>query len=554
MTAALPGYVLGATLGQGSMGTVHLARRADWAGRLVAVKRVPAATPALARTLRHEAEVLAALDHPHIVRVLDLVPDGDGVAIAMQYAAGGSLPDLLARQGRLSPGEVVAVAAPLAAALASAHRRGLLHCDVKPANVLLTSDGEPLLSDFGLARRIAAPGPASGAGTGLITGTAEYLDPVVAAGGRADQRSDVYALGAVCYELISGHPPYSAATPEAVRAAALAGPPPALGSVSHGVPLALVQAVERAMARNPGDRFADAAAFAAALRAAAPPTPIVPAALPSLRDAGGGPVPSPERLCTSRFPHPAFWPGDGAPVALSGGPHDGHEPVEPAGVSGASPYGPRPDDAACPGEVGHRGSPPTRTFGLRPPRPAAEPVSARRSRRRSCRGRLLAAAAGLAAALGVAAVLGVAAALTPAGTGHSRPAAAAAPAASVHAGRRPCAAVAGPLRADDDGDGCPSAVSWEGNVADVGGRRYQLGRPGDALVVGDWDCDARATPELYRPSTGEVFLFDAWPGAGPEVAARAGTRMAPHGVASVERQAGGCDRIVVRPAVSAPAP
>ena len=545
MTAAgLPGYVLEGALGRGAMGTVHLARRADWAGRLVAVKRVPGAAPGLARRLRHEAEVLAALDHPHIVRILDLVPDGDGVAIAMQYAAGGSLPDLLARRPRLSPGEVVAVAVPLAGALASAHRRGLLHCDVKPANVLFTSDGEPLLSDFGLARRVAPPGSpassASPAGGGPVTGTAEYVDPVVAAGGHADQRSDVYGLGAVCYELLSGRPPYSAPTAEAVLAAALAGPPPPLGPAAHEAPLALVQAVERAMARNPADRFPDAAAFAAALRAAAPAVAVALAVPSDLGPPAGGaapisgPPPTPDPLSASRALHPAFWPGDGSPDAPAGGPPADDVPL----LAAAGPDGAQtgPTDL---GPVTDRpgGARLTREFGPHPPRPAAEPVPLHRVSRGHC----------LAAAAGLVVVLGAGAALTRTTPGHSITATAAA-ATMAGAHPRPCPAAAGPLRADDDGDGCPSTVVWQGNVAAVGGRRYALGRPGDALVVGDWDCDGRATPALYRSTTGDVFLFDAWAGHGPVVAERDGGRRAANGVASVERDAGSCDLVVVRAA------
>ena len=545
MTAGLPGYVLEGMLGRGSMGTVHLARRADWAGRLVAVKRVPGAAPGLAGRLRHEAEVLAALDHPHIVRILDLVPDGDGVAIAMQYAAGGSLPDLLARRQRLSPGEVVAVAVPLAGALASAHRRGVLHCDVKPANVLFTSDGEPLLSDFGLARRMAPPGsptsPASPAGGGPVTGTAEYLDPVVAAGGQADQRSDVYGLGAVCYELLSGRPPYSAPTAEAVLAAALAGPPPPLGPAAHQAPLALVQAVERAMARNPADRFPDAAAFAAALRAATPAAAVTLAVPSDARPRAGGavpistPPPTPDLSSASRALHPAFWPGDGSPDFPGGSLPAADVPLRAAaaggGADGASTG--QPTDL-CPGPDQPGGTRLTREFGPRPPRPPTEPVPVRQV----SRGRRLA----IAAALVV--VLGAGGALTWTEPHHSRAAAA----ALARAHPRPCPAAAGPLRADDNGDGCPSSVVWQGNVAAIGGRRYALGRPGDALVVGDWDCDGRATPALYRPTTGDVFLFDAWAAPGPDVAARDGGRRAANGVASVERHAGSCDTVVVRAA------
>lgn len=499
----LPGYLLEAELGSGSMGTVHLARRTDWAGRLVAVKRVPSAGAHLTGILRREAEVLAALDHPHIVRILDLVPDGEGVAIAMQYASGGSLPDLVAQRGRLTPGEVVAVAAPVADALASAHRRGVLHCDVKPANILFTSDGEPLLSDFGLARRIAPPGGPAGAGP--LVGTAEYLDPAVVAGAAADQRSDVYGLGAVCYELLTGRAPYVALTPEAVIDAALAGPPSGLGAVvGDGVPLALVHAVERAMARRPADRFADAAAFAAALRAATPATPV------AVADAGAP---------GSSVPHRGEDPCAVAPPAVG--------PEEPAGMALDSPDAPGP----APGRR------PTRTFGPRPPAPVPTPPRPERARG----GRpLLAIGAGLAVVAGLA----LAASLP----GPERARVASRPRASFVAAApaRSCPPTAGPLQADVDGDGCPSTVSWKGTVAEVEGRRFELGRPGDALVVGDWDCDGTATPALYRPSTGEVFLFARWADPGPVVSATDGGHLARDSVPIVQRIARGCDRVTVK--------
>ena len=148
-------YDLEHQIGAGASGTVWKAHQRGPVARVVALKRLRAGGGAadLAR-MRREATVLTELDHPHVVRVLEVLHDGDGVAIAMQFAPGGSLADLLAERGRLTPGQVVAVAAPVADALASAHRRGVLHGDVKPANILFTSDGEPLLGDFGVARTL----------------------------------------------------------------------------------------------------------------------------------------------------------------------------------------------------------------------------------------------------------------------------------------------------------------------------------------------------------------------------------------------------------------
>jgi hypothetical protein len=232
--------------------------------RVVALKRLRAGGGAadLAR-MRREATVLTELDHPHVVRVLEVLHDGDGVAIAMQFAPGGSLADLLAERGRLTPGQVVAVAAPMADALASAHRRGVLHGDVKPANILFTSDGEPLLGDFGVARTL-----------GLVTsdqivGTAEYLAPELLDGAQPDPRADVYSLAVVCYQALTGRPPYSGSVPLAVARAADAGVHQRLEDVA-GVPEPLARVVEQALDRDPARRFAAADEMARALRATVP--------------------------------------------------------------------------------------------------------------------------------------------------------------------------------------------------------------------------------------------------------------------------------------------
>ncbi|MGQ0522002.1 MAG: serine/threonine-protein kinase [Actinomycetota bacterium] len=567
----LPGYVVEAALGRGAMGSVHRARRAGWAGRVVALKRVPRGGPGLAAALRSEAEALAALDHPHIVRILDLVPDGDGVAIAMQYAPGGSLEALLRRRGWLSAGEVVAVAAPLADALASAHRRGLVHCDVKPANVLFTSDGEPLLCDFGLARRAASP--AGGRPPARPSGTAEYFDPAVAGGRGPDERSDVYSLGAVCYEMLAGRPPFEGATAGAVLAAAAAGAFDPLASAAPGTPAPLAAAVERALARHPDDRFATAAAFGSALRAAVPHarSPLAPAD-PTTRGAEGSPashpagrrppapLPPPGPAAASHPAHPA------GPAAAASHPA-GHPPppLPPPGpavdprhpscyrpppptsapltVPPEPPAGPAgTSDPSGPDEPEHPIRRPTRSFGPRPPRPAGPPPSPSGHRRPR-----LARTAPL--VVGVAAVLVAAGTLAAgAGPGPQRPEAVTV-AATRPAGAA-CDPIATPLSGDLDGDGCDTAVSWRGNVVEAAGIRYHLGRPGDVLLLGDWDCDRRDTPALYRPATGQVFIFPAWAGQGPALAGTDAGRHPTAGEATVVRGPDGCDQV----AVSAPPP
>lgn len=439
------GFRVEAVIGQGTTGTVYRARRTgDETGQVVALKRVPPdAAPDVVRRLHGEAMALATLDHPHIVRLIDLVADGAGTATVMEYAAGGSLAGLLATTGRLAGDEVVRVAAPLADALAHAHGHGLVHGDVKPSNVLFTSGGAPLLADFGTARRTGRARDG-----GEVLGTAGYVDPAVLEGAPVDERSDVYGLGALCHEMLTGRPPGASAVH-------LLGSP---------APPALVAVLRRALARRPADRYPDAKAMGAALRAALGDTPAPP----------GG-------------------------VGLQAGPE-------------------RPGPVVVP-PVG----PPTRSFGPRPPRP--EPPRAPRSplpeRRRI----------GVAALVVAVAVAGVAAVPSrPRGT--TRPAVVA------------CPPVPAPLQADVDGDGCPSAVGWSGNVLEVEGHRYHLGEPGDSVLLGDWDCDGRDTPALYRPD-GVVFFFDGWAEDGrPLPAASRGDRL-PQGEPEVRGGEDGCDRVVV---------
>ena len=450
-TGHLGAYRLEAVIGRGATSTVYRARRAgDVTNQVVAVKRQsPQASPEVVGRLQQEADILARLDHPHIVRVLELVPDGAGVAIVMQHAPGGSLATLLAAKGGLSAEEVVKVAAPLADALAWAHRRRVVHGDVKPANILFTSGGEPLLSDFGAAR------PAGQADAGVeLLGTSGYVDPAVLGGARPDERSDVYGLGAVCHEMLTGRPP---ATGAGTGATALSFP-------AEG-PAALATVLRRALAPSPADRYASAEDMATALRDAVRATP-----------------------------------------ARSG-------PVGPGG-------GDRRTGRSLPSPAG----PPTRSFGPRPPRPATpRGPGPSRPRRRL--------AVVVSVGLTLVAVAGGAVVSTP--TGTSRPT----------SGQ--CPPVNTPLRADVDGDGCPSPVAWSGNVLEVEGHRYRLGEPGDTVVLGDWDCDGRDTPALYRPG-GAVFFYDGWAQDGrPLPAASRGDHL-PAGRPEVRHGEDGCDRVVVR--------
>jgi serine/threonine-protein kinase len=261
-------YRLVRRIGSGTMGVVYLAHHEDRPLEPVAVKRVHALSGEQERArLRREASTLARLDHldhPNIVRVLEVIDDGDDLALVLTYAEGGTLAGRRADHGPLSPDDAVAVLAPVADALADAHRHGVLHRDVKPSNILFTADGRPLLADFGIARNAAHTNLTR---TDLAIGTAAYLDPEVADGAEPNPASDIYGLGVVAYEALTGEPPFRATSPLGVLRAADRGDHPPLPA-SLG-PVAAV--VTRAMARRPEQRWPSADLFAAALRGEVPP-------------------------------------------------------------------------------------------------------------------------------------------------------------------------------------------------------------------------------------------------------------------------------------------
>lgn len=274
---SLPGYDVQALLGFGATGEVWRARELA-TGETVALKRLrPGADPAAVDALRREASLLRSLDTPYVVRLREVVGSGADAVLVLDHAAGGSLATLLARRGCLEPGEVVTVAGPLAQALAAAHGRGLVHGDVSPANVLFTAEGMPLLSDLGLAR-------VAGEWRTSVDGTAEYLDPAIAAGGEPDAAADVWALAAVCHHMLAGTPPHDGADVVQVLSAATAGARAPLGLLAPSAPRALVAAIEAGLVADPAAR-PDAAAFAGLLRRSHAAAPVrltggVPAAGP----------------------------------------------------------------------------------------------------------------------------------------------------------------------------------------------------------------------------------------------------------------------------------
>jgi serine/threonine-protein kinase len=267
------GYSVERELGRGGMATVYLARDLRHR-RPVAVKVLhPELSAVLGpeRFLR-EIELTASLQHPHILPLFDSGAAGGLLYYVMPYVEGETLRARLVRQRQLAVPEAVRLAREVADALAYAHGRGVVHRDVKPENILLQGRESPhaLVADFGIALAVEDAGRARMTRTGLSLGTPQYMAPEQAAGERAvDARADVYALGAVLYEMLAGEPPFTGPTARAVVARALTEPPRPLAAARPSVPPHVEAAVLTALAKLPADRFPSADAFAAALSEAA---------------------------------------------------------------------------------------------------------------------------------------------------------------------------------------------------------------------------------------------------------------------------------------------
>ena len=211
-----------------------------------------------------EARSVARLKDPGLVALYDQGLDARHPFLVMELVEGGTLRELLAERGPMPPHAVAAVLRPVLGGLAAAHRAGLVHRDVKPENVLISDEGEVKIVDFGLVRAVAEAGITS---TSVILGTAGYLSPEQVKDGNASPRSDVYAAGIVAYELLTGQTPFSGDTALSVAYQRLDTDVPLPSSVISGVPSQFDDLVERATARDPANRYADAQDMGAALDA-----------------------------------------------------------------------------------------------------------------------------------------------------------------------------------------------------------------------------------------------------------------------------------------------
>lgn len=257
-------YLIEAPIARGGMSTVF--RGSDRRlGRKVAVKVMHAefaADPAFLSRFEFEARAVAGLKDPGLVSVYDQGVDGDHAFLVMELVRGGTLRELLRERGPMPPHAAAAVTRPALTALAAAHRAGLVHRDVKPENVLISDDGEVKLADFGLVRAVAGTTATS---SSVILGTAAYLSPEQVRTGRADPRSDVYSVGVLLFEMLTGRTPFTADTNLAIAYRRLEEDVPPPSTFIAGVPREFDELVMHATERDPDARFHDAADMGAAL-------------------------------------------------------------------------------------------------------------------------------------------------------------------------------------------------------------------------------------------------------------------------------------------------
>lgn len=282
---ALIGTVLGTCtlqqlIGQGGMGAVYLAQQSR-PRRQVAVKvLLPATTlkphhlAAFLERFRRETDAAASLEHPNIMPVYEYGERNGLAYLVMPYISGGTLRDVMEREGQMALPKVVNYLEQIAAALDFAHTRGVIHRDIKPANILLTPEGRLLLTDFGLVKVIAGEGrPAQTrlTGAGAPVGTPDYMSPEQVIGDDVDGRADLYSLGIILFQMVTGTTPFQGETPMQIAAQQLHAPPPAPRRFRPDLPAAAEQVILKALAKRPPDRYPNGLELATAFRLALAP-------------------------------------------------------------------------------------------------------------------------------------------------------------------------------------------------------------------------------------------------------------------------------------------
>src|SRR5580658_4203236 len=208
---------------------------------------------AFVERFRREAQAAANLSHPNIVPVFDWGEDGGTYFIVMEFIDGRALSSILRSAGPMHPDRAAEIGADVAVALAYAHRHGVIHRDVKPGNVLITEDGIVKVTDFGIARAINTE--ESLTQTGAVMGTATYFSPEQAEGMGVDARSDIYSLGVVLFEMVTGRPPFMGDTPVAVASKHVRENPPAPRDINPSIPPTFEAIILKAMSKDPAHRY-----------------------------------------------------------------------------------------------------------------------------------------------------------------------------------------------------------------------------------------------------------------------------------------------------------
>jgi hypothetical protein len=378
----IAGYQIEQELGRGGMAIVYRARDINL-GRTVALKILApqlASDDSFRQRFIQESRAAAAVDHPHIIPVFEAGKADGELFIAMRYVSTGDVRTLLDESGALPVGRAAAIVAQVSSALDAAHAHGLVHRDVKPANILLakSADGHSdhvYLSDFGLSKQSLAPSGLTAAGQFL--GTLDYIAPEQIEGRPVDGRADLYALACATVEMLTGTPPFRRAENIALMYAQLSEPPPLLRERRPELPAAVDQVMGRALAKAPADRYATCMEFAAALRTACTPQ-AAPRTAPDPGLAAGrpatelvGPRPGDAARAGARSPSGYVPPPPGA-ASGPGGPGPGGP-----GPGGPGPGGPGPGggDAGAPTSVPPGASPPASWFrDASPAGPAGPPA------------------------------------------------------------------------------------------------------------------------------------------------------------------------------------
>ena len=303
--AVIGGLRIDAVAGRGGMGVVYRAHQLalDRTVAMKIVNRELAGDPEFRERFRREARIAASLDHPHVVPVYHAGEDDGNVYLTMRFVEGTDLASMIAGRGRVEPRDAVEVVAQIADALDAAHARGLVHRDVKPANILVTRPGgrwHAYLTDFGISKDLRDAGIT---GSGLVVGSLSYISPEQLQGAHVDGRADQYSLACALFQALTGEVPFPRETTAAQMFAHMSAPAPALGEISPALRGPLEPVLAKALAKNPADRYPTAGEFSRAAlaavsqmdaqRAAQVPVPAAEHGRPGPLPPGAGPRPGP---------------------------------------------------------------------------------------------------------------------------------------------------------------------------------------------------------------------------------------------------------------------